>query len=544
MKSQFRQVALIGKYHAAALGAGRGAPPVPTLEDIAQFLASQGCEVIVERETAAVAGITGYTDAGRSGHRRAVRPGPGGGRRRHHAGHRPAARAPRRAADRHQPGAAGFHHRHPAGQVPRRRCTPMLRGEYEEDHRSLMHARVMRDGDCVFDALAMNDVVVNRGATSGMVELRVEVDGHFVANQRADGLIIATPTGLDRLRAVGRRPAAASVRLRAGCWCRSRRTRLSNRPHRAAGRVGDHDRGGGRARRQRQFRHAVAGVAAARRPHHGAPLAAPGAIPASRAAGAISTPCARNCTGTRGILRWRLRRIALRDFVIVRELELDLAGGFTRADRRNRRRQVHPDRCAAAGAGLPGRRRRGARRRRARRTSAPNSTCRRRWRPGWKKPASKPATACCCAAASTARARAAAWINGSPATATQLRELGDQLVDIHGQHAWQSLTRPEAVRGLLDGYAGVNTAGPAAAVAALAAALRRRWPTPARRRIRCSANASACNGRSAEVDKLAPGDGGVGRAQRQPHAPVQRPGAARSRARRAAGTGRRRRRRR
>ena len=72
---------------------------------------------------------------------------------------------------------------------------PMLRGEYEEDRRSLMHARVMRDGHCVFDALAMNDVVVNRGAISGMVELRVEVGGHFVANQRADGLIIATPTG-------------------------------------------------------------------------------------------------------------------------------------------------------------------------------------------------------------------------------------------------------------------------------------------------------------------------------------------------------------
>ena len=53
----------------------------------------------------------------------------------------------------------------------------------------------MRDGECVFTALAMNDVVVNRGATSGMVELRVEVDGHFVANQRADGLIICTPTG-------------------------------------------------------------------------------------------------------------------------------------------------------------------------------------------------------------------------------------------------------------------------------------------------------------------------------------------------------------
>ena len=48
-----------------------------------------------------------------------------------------------------------------------------------------------------------------------------------------------------------------------------------------------------------------------------------------------------------------------------------------------------------------------------------------------------------------------AWINGSPATATQLREIADLLVDIHGQHAWQSLTRPEAVRGLLDAYAGV-----------------------------------------------------------------------------------------
>ena len=37
--------------------------------------------------------------------------------------------------------------------------------------------------------------MVNRGATAGMVELRVEVDGHFVSNQRAGGLIIATPTG-------------------------------------------------------------------------------------------------------------------------------------------------------------------------------------------------------------------------------------------------------------------------------------------------------------------------------------------------------------
>ncbi|MBS0467474.1 MAG: DNA repair protein RecN [Proteobacteria bacterium] len=50
-----------------------------------------------------------------------------------------------------------------------------------------------------------------------------------------------------------------------------------------------------------------------------------------------------------------------------------------------------------------------------------------------------------------------AWINGIPATATQMRALGEHLLDIHGQHAWQSLTRPDAVRGLLDAYAGVQT---------------------------------------------------------------------------------------
>lgn len=72
---------------------------------------------------------------------------------------------------------------------------PMLRGDFEEDRRWMMQAQVMRDGHCVFKATAMNDVVVNRGATSGMVELRVEVDGRFLSNQRADGLIIATPTG-------------------------------------------------------------------------------------------------------------------------------------------------------------------------------------------------------------------------------------------------------------------------------------------------------------------------------------------------------------
>lgn len=54
--------------------------------------------------------------------------------------------------------------------------------------------------------------------------------------------------------------------------------------------------------------------------------------------------------------------------------------------------------------------------------------------------------------------RSRAWVNGARATMAQLRELGQTLVDIHGQHAWQSLTRAAAVRELLDAYAGASTA--------------------------------------------------------------------------------------
>ena len=72
---------------------------------------------------------------------------------------------------------------------------PMLNGEYEEDHRVMLHAQVWRGKENILQAQALNDVVVNRGGTSGMVELRVEVDGRYVSTQRADGLIIGTPTG-------------------------------------------------------------------------------------------------------------------------------------------------------------------------------------------------------------------------------------------------------------------------------------------------------------------------------------------------------------
>ena len=72
---------------------------------------------------------------------------------------------------------------------------PMLSGDYEEEHRTMLEGGVWRDGVCIFDGFAMNDVVVSRGATSSMVELKVNIGTDNVTNLRADGLIIASPTG-------------------------------------------------------------------------------------------------------------------------------------------------------------------------------------------------------------------------------------------------------------------------------------------------------------------------------------------------------------
>ena len=193
MKSEFRRVALIGKYQTAVsgsiAGAARGA-----LDDIALFLASQGCDVVLEQATAANAGITGHPtlNVAAIGEQCDLGLVVGGDGTMLGIG--------RQLAKYGVPliginqGRLGFITDIPLDSY-RTTLPPMLRGEYEEDQRSLIQAQVIRGGVCVFDALAMNDVVVNRGATSGMLELRVDVDGHFVANQRADGLIVASPTG-------------------------------------------------------------------------------------------------------------------------------------------------------------------------------------------------------------------------------------------------------------------------------------------------------------------------------------------------------------
>ncbi|MGE5330447.1 MAG: NAD kinase [Nitrospirota bacterium] len=193
MTPHFRHVALIGKYQSQVSGTA-AAGSLQLMEDIAGFLQSQGCKVAVEERTAMATGLARYPalDADAIGEHCDLGLVVGGDGTMLSIG-RQLARHGTPLIGINQ-GRLGF-----VTDIPlenyQTTLTPMLHGEYEEDHRPLMHARVEREGRVVFDAFAMNDVVVNRGATSGMVELRVEVDGHFVANQRADGLIIASPTG-------------------------------------------------------------------------------------------------------------------------------------------------------------------------------------------------------------------------------------------------------------------------------------------------------------------------------------------------------------
>ncbi|MDP3310329.1 MAG: DNA repair protein RecN [Polaromonas sp.] len=151
-----------------------------------------------------------------------------------------------------------------------------------------------------------------------------------------------------------------------------------------------------------------------------------------------------------------LKNISLRDFVIVHELALDLDGGFTvLTGETGAGKSILIDALqlalgSRADAGVV---REGAQRCEISATfDAPASLA------GWLDEAGFAADdELLLRRTVDAQGKSRAWINGSPATATQLREIADLLVDIHGQHAWQSLTRPDAVRGLLDAYAGLST---------------------------------------------------------------------------------------
>ena len=89
--------------------------------------------------------------------------------------------------------------------------------------------------------------------------------------------------------------------------------------------------------------------------------------------------------------------------------------------------------------------------------------------------------------------RSRAWINGRPATLTQLKEVGEQLVDLHGQHAHQSLTAPDVQRTLVDAFGGFTV------LARETATAWREWRATA---DRCESAAQAARASAAERETL------------------------------------------
>jgi NAD+ kinase len=71
----------------------------------------------------------------------------------------------------------------------------LLAGRFAAESRVLLETGIWRAGAPVFRNLALNEVVVNKGDLGRMIEMRVEVDDEFLYLVRADGLIVATPTG-------------------------------------------------------------------------------------------------------------------------------------------------------------------------------------------------------------------------------------------------------------------------------------------------------------------------------------------------------------
>ena len=186
MPSGFRHAAIVGKYQA------RGIRPV--LEDIANFLLSQGLEVSFEHDTAINTGVTDFESLtpAQMGARCDLAVVVGGDGTMLGIA-RELARWNLPLVGINQ-GRLGFITDIPIGQY-KEALAPMIVGDYEEEQRAMLEGDVWRDGDCIYEGLSMNDIVVSRGATASMVELRVDVDGEFVANMRADGLIVGTPTG-------------------------------------------------------------------------------------------------------------------------------------------------------------------------------------------------------------------------------------------------------------------------------------------------------------------------------------------------------------
>ena len=150
-----------------------------------------------------------------------------------------------------------------------------------------------------------------------------------------------------------------------------------------------------------------------------------------------------------------LKRITLRDFVIVQALDLDLSTGFTAlTGETGAGKSILIDALQLT---LGARADAGVVREGAQRTDiSAEFDCPSALHPWLDEAGFETNESLLLRRTVDHQGKSRAWINGSPATASQLRFAGGQLIDIHGQHAWQKLTQAEAVRHLLDAYAGTS----------------------------------------------------------------------------------------
>jgi NAD+ kinase len=182
----FKTVALIGRYESPGVA--------KALAALGEFLRKQGRTVLVEKETSATNGANGfpvadYAEIGARADLVVVQGGDGS-----------MLSAARNLAGRDVPlvgvnhGRLGFMTDIASSKMIDA-MAEILAGKYAIEERTMLAAEVRRDGAVTFSTLALNDAVVNKGSVGRLIEFVVNIDGEFVYDLRADGLIVTTPTG-------------------------------------------------------------------------------------------------------------------------------------------------------------------------------------------------------------------------------------------------------------------------------------------------------------------------------------------------------------
>jgi NAD+ kinase len=181
-------------HHAALIGKPNATGSRDMIESVGRFLRAQGLKVSVESRTSANTGLVfdgtvETTDLGKACDLAVVVGGDG-----------TMLGIARELAPCGTPliginqGRLGFITDVPMGSVEAT-LPAMLRGDFVREQRSMLQGVVWRGEQRIFESMALNDVVISRGPSSSMLEVSIHISQEFVANVRADGLIVGSPTG-------------------------------------------------------------------------------------------------------------------------------------------------------------------------------------------------------------------------------------------------------------------------------------------------------------------------------------------------------------